>query len=98
MAIWGPITQLNISSGAQSRLMALRDALEGVADFYSWLSIYAVPDLVAVGFAQADAQAIFNAAADANELHTLYIGGALGTYTLPYNFSASQRVVIGPQL
>jgi hypothetical protein len=97
MAIYGGITQSNVSTGAQARLMALRLALEAAADFYAWLSAYSSADLVAIGFTQADADALLTAFADANELAVLYNGGDLGTYTLPYNFSASQRKIIGPQ-
>ena len=32
-----------------------------------------------------------------HELVTLFNGGGLGTYTLPYNFSASMRTIVGPQ-
>ena len=96
MAIFGGITQAFITNNAQSRLAVLRRALEDCADFHAWLSAYADTDLVAAGFAQADADAILSAFADANELAVLYNGGVLGTYTLPYNFSASSRIVIGP--
>jgi hypothetical protein len=96
MPIFGPISQLSISANVQSELASLRRALEAVSSLYSWLTAYAVADLVAVGYSQADAQSIFNAVTDANELNVLYNGGGLGTYTLPYNFSASQRIIIGP--
>jgi len=77
--------------------MNLRTAFEAVEDFYQWLSAYAPSDLVALGFSSADAQNIFNAFADAHEEYVLRTGGGLGTYTLPFNFMASQRVIIGPQ-
>ena len=100
MAIGVPagITEAYIVNNAQAKLAALRRALEDCANFYGWLSAYAAADLEAapVSMDAASAQAIFNAFADANELNTLFGGGALGAYTLPYNFSASMRVVIGP--
>ena len=82
---------------AQQQLAALRAALEGVADLYAWVSAQSLTTLEAAGLSASDAQAILTAAADATELAVLYNGGGLGTYTLPYNFSASQRQVIGPQ-
>jgi len=95
--IFGGITQVNATTNAQARLSALRMALEAAADFYNWLSAYSQSDLETFGYTAADAEALLSAFADANELFVLYNGGSLGSYTLPYNFSASQRVVIGPQ-
>ena len=97
MAIFGGVTKNNVINGAQSKLMSLRLALEACADFHLWLSAYTADDLVALGFSSDDANALLSAFADAAELGTLYNGGDLGTYTLPYNFSASQRIIIGPQ-
>ena len=101
MAIGFPagITASNVTSNAQSRLMQLRYALEAANNYYLWLSAYAASDLEAAPLSldAASAQALLNAFADAHELYTLYNGGALGTYTLPFNFSASQSVIIGPQ-
>ena len=96
MAIFGGITQAYVTNNAQAKLSALRRALEDAADMHQWLAAYADTDLVALGFTQADADQVLAAMADANELHVLYNGGDLGSYTLPYNFSASQRMVIGP--
>ena len=97
MPIFGGITQVNATTNAQARLSALRMALEAAADFYNWLSAYSQSDLETFGYTAADAEALLSAFADANELYVLYGGGGLGSYTLPYNFSASQRAVIGPQ-
>ena len=95
----GVVTQQVVASNAQALLVAHRNALENCNDFHSWLSQYVQADLVALGFSSGstgDAQAILNAFADAAEEYTLHTGGGLGTYTLPYNFSASQNAVIGP--
>lgn len=101
MAIGFPagITASNVTSNAQARLMALRLALEAADDYYLWLSAYSAADLEAAPLSldSASAQALLNAFADAHEMHTLFTGGGLGSYTLPYNFSASMRVIIGPQ-
>lgn len=101
MAIGFPagITESNVTSNAQARLMTLRYALESAENFYLWISNYSASDLEAapLGLDSASAQALLNAFADAHELYNLYNGGALGSYTLPYNFSASQSVIIGPQ-
>lgn len=97
-AVFGGITAANVMSGAQARLMALRLALEGCEDFYKWLSGYAAADLQAapLSLPAADAQALLNAFADAHQEYTMHNGGS-PTATLPYNFGASQRIVIGPQ-
>jgi uncharacterized protein DUF4082 len=97
MAIYSAgINQAYVNNNVQNKLLALRSALNGVNDLYLWLSAYAQSDLVALGFSAADAADIFNAVTDAHELYVLFTGGGLGTYTLPYNFSASQRIVTGP--
>lgn len=100
MAIGFPagISEVYVVNNAQNKLIALRNALQACQNFYTWLSAYAVTDLEAapISMDSVSAQAIFNAFADASELNKIYNGGALGTYTLPYNFSASQQVIIGP--
>lgn len=101
MAIGFPagITASNVTTNAQARLMVLRQALEAANDYYLWMSAYSAADLQAapLNLDSVSAQALLNAFADAHELYTLFTGGGLGTYTLPYNFSASMRVIIGPQ-
>ena len=96
MAIFSGITQAYVTNNAQAKLLALRRALEDCANFYEWLSAYASADLVNLGFTQADADAILAAFADAHEEYVLHTGGGLGTYTIPYNFSASQNKIVGP--
>ena len=101
MAIFAAgITKDVVTKYAQSRLAALRAALNDSRDFYLWLSAYSSSDLVALGFTQADADDIFSAMADANALNEYYINGAPpGTYPQPasnYVYSNSQRIVIGP--
>lgn len=86
-----------IINTAVTRLLALRAAFQGIQDFQGWLSAQSDTDLIALGFSASDLSALRSAMADANEEATLHAGGGLGTYTLPYNFSASQRLVIGPQ-
>lgn len=91
------VTGTFVLQQAQVRLKALRQALSDIQDLYKWTSAQSPTDLTGVGLTVADAAAVQSAVADANELAVLYNGGGLGTYTLPYNFSASQRLVIGPQ-
>ncbi len=97
MAVFENITSATIQDQAVNRLTALRRALADCSDLNAWLAGLAVADLQAIGFSAADAQTLKTALADANELSVLYNGGGLGSYTLPYNFSASMRQVIGPQ-
>lgn len=101
MAIGFPagITEQYIVNNAQEKLSQLRDALEACEDFYLWLSAYAAADLEAapISMDSVSAQALFNAFSDANQLCQMYKGvTGFPTATLPYNFSGSQRVVIGP--
>lgn len=98
MAVFGGITQQQVVTGAQARLMALRLALEAANDYYLWLSAYALSDLQAapLTFSAADGQAILNAMSDAHQLYLAATGSAI-TPALPYNFMASMRQIIGPQ-
>jgi hypothetical protein len=96
MAVFESITVAGIHDQAVNRLTALRAALAACSDLNAWLAGLAIADLQAIGFSAADAQTLKTALADANELAVLYNGGGLGTYTLPYNFSASQRAIMGP--
>lgn len=96
MVLFGSFTQAQISGNAQAKLVNLQTALQAAADYYVWLSANTQAELEAIGFSTADTTALFNAFADASELYTIYNGGTLGTYTLPYNFSTSIRVIMGP--
>lgn len=104
MAIGFPagITEAYIVNNAQSKLAALRNALEDVENFYQWLSAYSAPDLEAapVSMDSVSAGAIFSAFADANALYQIYATGLPpGSYPQPgsaYVYASSQRVIIGP--
>lgn len=89
-------TQTSVTAATMNKLANLYRAMVAVQELHGWLSAYAQADLVNLGFTSGDAALIFGAVADANEIATLYFGGGLGTYTLPFNFSASQLDVTGP--
>lgn len=89
------LTQAQVLNNVQVILRNLRTALEQAEDLYGWSSGIAASDLETLGFDAGDAQDILNAIADANSLAGLYNGGSFSG-TLPYNFSASQRTVLGP--
>lgn len=98
---FGEITQSNVFTNAQARLMAHQQALEACEDLYQWLSGYAPADLegAPLNFSAADAQALLSAFADVHQEYMMHTGTAgFPTATLPYNFSATQRVITGPQL
>jgi hypothetical protein len=101
MAIFSAgITQAYVTNNAQAKLVALRNALEDVENFYQWLSNYALTDLEGLNFNANDGQQILNAFADANAMYQIYnTGQAPSTYpqvTSPYTYATSQRLVIGP--
>lgn len=101
MAIFAAgITQAYVTNNVQNKLSALRNALEGVENFYLWLASYALGDLTGLGFSTNDGQLILNGFADANALHQIYTTGqAPGSYpqvTSPYTYATSQRLIIGP--
>lgn len=89
-------TQASVTASVMNKLANLYRALVAVQELHGWLTAYAQSDLVTLGFSAGDAAAVFGAVADANEIATLYFGGGLGAYTLPFNFSVSQLVVLGP--
>jgi len=96
------ITAQYIVNNVQSKLLALRNALDDCNNLYQWISAYSSADLVAAGMDAASAQAALNASADAEALYQLYNTGQLTAppsgYVTPgtYKFGTSQRVVIGP--
>lgn len=104
MAIGFPagVTATSIVNNAQQRLAALRNSLEGCEDFYRWLIGQSPADLEAapVSMDAASVEKLFSAFADANAIYLIYSTGLPpGTYPQPesaYDYSASQRAVIGP--
>lgn len=101
MAVFGGITQAQVTQAVTSKLIALRTALNDVADLHEWTSGLSEADLMNIGFAQADADAILSAVADASAVAQIYTTGLPpGTYPQPasaYVYEASQAGVIGPQ-
>lgn len=88
-------------TNVQQGLIAIRTAMNTADDMYAWSSGVALADLEALGptgMAQADAQAILTAIADAHALSQYYnVGLPPGTYPQPpssYVYGASQRIVI----
>jgi hypothetical protein len=101
VAVYGPITQAMVNQLVTQKLLALRVALHDVIDLYKWTSGLANADLVAIGFASADAGDILSAAADANALAQIDATGLPpSTYPQPasaYVYATSRAAVIGPQ-
>jgi hypothetical protein len=92
------ITQALITQYVQNRLLALKTAINEVYDLEQWMTGVSLSDLETAGFSPADAQALKTACADAAAFWNLYNNQNLpGGYTLPYNFGASQRAILGPQ-
>lgn len=92
------INPLSVIAQAQARLLEVRKAFEGISELQSWLSGQLDSDLEGAGFSASDLQSLRAAMADASALAQLYNSGTLpNTYTLPYTFGATQRIVIGPQ-
>jgi hypothetical protein len=101
MTTFESISMSQVAGNTQTRLMALRSALEGVTELYGWFSEIALTDLEALGFNANDAQSMMSAVNDANALAQIYSTGLPpGTYPQPpeaYVYAASQRIIIGPQ-
>lgn len=100
MAVFGQITAQNVYTSAVARGEALLEALEAWEDVYLWVSQNSLADLEAppLNFPAADAQAVQNAASDAHDFYQTGEGTAgFPTATLPYNFLASIRAIVGPQ-
>jgi hypothetical protein len=98
MPMFGQLNQMSTISSMQQKLAALRSAFEDCEAIYQWLSEYALADLEAAPLllAVADAQDIMNAFADAHNLWMTAQGTpGFPSATLPYNFMASQRAVVG---
>jgi hypothetical protein len=93
------LSALAVIQQAQQELLALRTALGGVDELHQWLASQTDSDLTSgLGFNATELGQIRSALADAHAFVQLYEAGTLpGTYSLPYVFGASQRIVIGPQ-
>lgn len=95
------LSQAQVLANIQSKLIALRAALEAVQDLESWASGVSAADLVSLGFSTADANTLLSAMADANAVAQVYsTGQPPSTYpqaSSAYVYAASQRQVIGPQ-
>ena len=105
MAIGFPagVTLQYIVNNAQTKLAAVRNALESADNMYQWLSGLAAADLEAapVSMDATSAGALLAAFADAHALYQVFLTGqAPSTYPqvtgTPYVYAASQRAVIGP--
>jgi hypothetical protein len=86
----------------QSKLYALRKALEDVQDLQMWAAGISLADVeTATGLTEADATTVKSAIADASALGDYYNTGLPpATYPQPssaYPYGQSQRAVIGPQ-
>jgi hypothetical protein len=98
MAVFGQLSPGITINRLQTEFSALFTALEALEDSYQWASAYALSDLEGPPFnyPSGDAQAILNALADAHDLYETARGTAgFPLATLPYNFTASMRVISG---
>ena len=100
MAVFGQLNPSSVVNQLQQKLAVLFKAFEDLEDAYQWSSAYSLSDLEGAPFSfpAADAQDILNALADAHDLYQTALGTAgFPTATLPYNFTASMRVITGPR-
>lgn len=102
MATATGISQAQVVSIIQQRLLALRAALNAIEDLYRWTSGLSQEDMeAATGLSATDASTYLAAVADANaEAQIHYTGQATTGYpqvTGPYPFVNTQAQVIGPQ-
>jgi hypothetical protein len=99
--MFGTINQGQVAANVQTRLMALRSALEGIEELYGWFAGIGASDLETLGFNSDDASSLLSAVNDANALAQIYSTGLPpSTYPQPpeaYVYANSQRIVIGPQ-
>lgn len=98
MAVFGQLNPSSVVNQLQMQFAALFTALHDLEDSYQWSAAYSLSDLEGApfSFTAADAQDILNALADAHDLYQTALGTTgFPTATLPYNFTASMRVVTG---
>jgi hypothetical protein len=90
-----------IITQVQTALAQIRAAMNAAANLNGWASGIALTDLTAAspdgpGMADADAQALLSACADAYGLSLLYTTGTdPRNVATGYNYGASQRLVLG---
>lgn len=100
MAVFGQLNPSSVVNQLQMQFSALFKAFEDLEGSYRWASAYALSDLEAAPFSfpAADAQDILNALADVHSLYQTALGTAgFPAATLPYNFTASMRMITGPR-
>lgn len=100
MPVFGQLNSSLTVQQIQSKLKALALAFSDLEDAYQWVSAYAPADLEAapLSWDANDAQDVLNALADAHNLYQTALGvTGFPTAQLPYNFTASMRVVMGPR-
>jgi hypothetical protein len=95
------LSQEQVLSLVQQALLLHRNGLEAMEHLHSWSAGISSADLVALGFASADADAILASIADGYAEYQIHLSGqAPSTYPqvtgTPYVYSASQNAVIGP--
>ena len=98
MPMFGQLSPGSTVAQIQQKISALITAFEDLEDAYQWSSAYALSDWEAapMNFPSADAQDILNAVADAHDLYQTAQGTTgFPTASLPYNFLASMRAMIG---
>jgi len=96
VAVFGQLNPSTVVNQIQMKLSALFSALEDLEGDYQWSSAYSLSDFEAppFSFSASDAQAVFNALADAHDLYQTALGTTgFPTATLPYDFLASMRAV-----
>jgi hypothetical protein len=81
----------------KSRLLAVQGSLNDLHDLQSWMLGQVDADFTGAGMDPGDLGKIRSAMADAHVYYQLHTVGTMpGSYTLPYTFGNSQRIVIGP--
>jgi hypothetical protein len=98
MAMFGQLNAGQTLQQMQAKLSALVSSFEDCENVYQWLSAYSLNDLEAapLSLPSGDAQDILNAFADVHNLWMTAQGTpGFPSATLPYNFTASQRMIIG---
>jgi hypothetical protein len=101
MAFPTGLNQAQVLSMVQSKLIAVREALDSITDLYGWTSGLLPADIeTATGLDANDAGTLLSAVSDANAVAVFYDTGLPPSqYPQPstaYPYAASQRQVIGP--
>lgn len=93
MSLGFPTAKLDVDSRAGQLTLQLRDTLVQIQQFKAWLDTQTDPQLVALGYVQAEVNTLRSAFVDLDQLRAVYQGTA--TRTPAYDYRTFSKLLTG---